>query len=257
MPSPITAASLAELPGIRHGFFTRAGGVSDGIYASLNAGLGSKDDPAKVMENRDRVCRHLGVRAGSLATLYQVHGTTVLVVEKPFPRGEVPRADALVTRTPGVAVGALAADCTPILFADPEAGVVAAAHAGWRGALAGILDQTVRAMEEVGAARARIRAAIGPTINQPAYEVGLEFVDAFTTADPENIRFFRTLKPGARPRFDLPGYIAARLGGLGLATVERQTLCTYENESQFFSFRRATHRGDGDYGRQISAITVA
>jgi len=253
----IIRADCLGAEGISHGFFTRQGGVSGGIYSALNCGLGSKDDPSLVRENRARVARTLGAERPEVLTLYQVHSTTALVVDKPFPPGQVPRADALVTRTPGLVIGALAADCTPVLFADPQARVIAAAHAGWRGALAGVLESTIETMVSLGAERRRIRAAIGPCINQSAYEVGPEFEAEFLNASPENTRFFVRPEPHARSRFDLPGYVEHRLLQAGLDVVERRSLCTYENESLFFSYRRATHRKEpDDYGRQISAIVL-
>ena len=254
----IEAGSLTDLrgAGIRHGFFTKQGGVSDGIYGSLNCGLGSNDDPAKVLENRARVARHLGATDHRLVTLYQTHSATALIIDQPYPRNAVPIADAVVTRTPGLVVGVLAADCNPVLFADSQAKVVAAAHAGWRGALGGIVESTISAMESLGADRSRIRAAVGPCINQPSYEVGPEFEAEFVTASAGYAAFFHRASPSSRPHFDLPGFVMMRLGRAGVGTTERVALCTYENESKFFSFRRTTHRKEADYGRQISAIMV-
>ncbi len=253
----VRAACLSDLSGIRHGFFTREGGVSAGLYGSLNCGLGSQDDPHLVRENRARVARALGAERPEVMTLYQVHSSTALVVDGPFTSSQLPRADALVTRTPGLVIGALAADCTPVLFAEPQAGVVAAAHSGWRGALGGILEATIEAMIGVGARRDRIRAAIGPCISQDAYEVGPEFEAEFLKPDSANARFFARPSADARARFDLPGYVEHRLTRAGLDFVERQSQCSYQNESKFFSFRRATHRKEPDYGRQISAIVLA
>jgi polyphenol oxidase len=252
----IRAACLSEIGGVSHGFFTRQGGVSTGIYGSLNCGLGSKDGPPCVAENRARVARSLGAEPEHIVTLYQVHSATAVVVDKPFARDSLPKADALVTRTPGLVVGALAADCTPVLFADPHAKVVAAAHAGWRGALSGVLEAVISAMQSLGAERRRIRAAIGPSINQGNYEVGTDFEAEFLRQGSGNGRFFTRLSPGARPRFDLPGYVERRLADAGVDIIERQCPCTYENESLFFSYRRSTHRNESDYGRQISAIVV-
>lgn len=252
----IRADCLAGIGGISHGFFTRQGGVSAGLYGALNCGLGSRDDPDLVRQNRSRVARTLGARRDAVMTLYQVHSATALVVDRPFEAGKVPRADALVTRTPGLVVGALAADCTPVLFADPGARVIAAAHAGWRGALGGILESTIEAMTGLGAVRSRIRAAIGPCINQSAYEVGPEFEAEFLSADSGNARFFARPSAGARPRFDLPGYVGHRLLQAGLDVVERRSPCSCDNESLFFSYRRATLRKEPDYGRQISAIVL-
>jgi polyphenol oxidase len=254
----IEAGSLNDLQsaGVRHGFFTKQGGVSDGIYHSLNCGLGSKDDPAKVLENRARVARHLGGMTDQVVTLYQTHSAMALVVDQPYPRDAVPKADAVVTRTPGLVIGALAADCNPVLFADPVAKVVAAAHAGWRGALGGILESTITAMESLGADRTRIVAAVGPSINQASYEVGPEFEAEFLRVSADYDVYFDRSSPTSRPHFDLPGFVMMRLGRAGVGTTERVALCTYQNESQFFSFRRTTHRKEQDYGRQISAIMV-
>jgi hypothetical protein len=256
MLNPIQSPCLSSLPGIRHGFFTRAGGVSEGLYAGLNCGLGSRDETARVIENRARVARHLEASRPEVLTLYQMHSAVALAVDAPISRDALPKADAVVTAKPGLAIGVLTADCTPVLFADPEARVVAAAHAGWRGAVAGILQATIAEMERQGAARTRICAAIGPTIGQASYEVGPEFEAEFLASAPGNARFFARASPAARPFFDLPGYVEAVLNGCGLADVAREALCTYENESLFYSFRRSTHRQEPDYGRQISAILV-
>jgi YfiH family protein len=256
MPKPITADCIADAKGIAHGFFTREGGVSEGIYAGLNCGAGSKDDRARVSENRARVARHLGASPAHLLTCYQVHSADALVVTEPWTFETMPRADGLVTNVPGIAVGALAADCAPVLFADPDARVVAAAHAGWKGALGGILEATVATMERLGARRSRIRAALGPCIGPEAYEVGPEFEERFLAIDPEHARFFRRPEGAERPRFDLPAFVLARLAAAGLDTVESCTACTYGNEQHLFSYRRATHRREPDYGRQISAIAL-
>lgn len=253
----LTADCLSGIDGIRHGFFTRQGGVSEGIYASLNCGHGSNDDRARVTENRRRVALALGQHdAEQVLTLYQVHSATAVVVDRPMAREQLPKADALVTRTRGLMVGALAADCAPVLFADPEAQVVAAAHAGWRGAFTGVLEATIEAMEGLGAQRGRIRAAIGPCINQLAYEVGPEFEERLLTASPDNHRFFLRPTADARPHFDLPGYVESRLHAEKLFKVERKSECTFVNDSHFFSYRRTTKAMEPDYGRQISAIVV-
>lgn len=258
MTEPLTARCLTGLPGIRHGFFTRQGGVSQGIYASLNCGHGSSDAPEAVSENRRRVAAALGQSdAANVLTLYQVHSATAVVVDRPLPRAALPKADALVTRTPGLVVGALAADCAPVLLADPEARVVAAAHAGWRGALAGVVEAAIEAMEGLGAARSRIRAAVGPCIGQAAYEVGPEFEAQFLEADPAHARFFKRPDPTGRPRFDLPAFVESRLAGAGIAAFERQSPCTFNDASLFFSYRRTTKAKDLDYGRQISAIVLS
>ena len=246
---------LLTLPGISHGFFTREGGVSTGLYASLNCGVGSSDERAHVVENRARVTQALGVAPDRLATPYQVHGTSAVIVETAWEPGQGPRADAVVTNRPGVAVGVGTADCGPILLADATAGVVGAAHAGWRGALAGVAEAAIEAMVVLGARRERIIAVLGPSISQANYEVGPELVGHFTDADPANERFF---VPSERPRhslFDLPGYTIARLKAAGV-TAANLNLCTYADETRFYSYRRATHRGEADYGRLISAITI-
>ena len=253
MPKPATAENLAAVPGVAHGFFTRAGGVSQGLYATLNCGLGSQDSPDAVQENRSRVATHLG--ANSVLTAHQVHGTTALVVDAPWPLNERPRADAVVTATRGLAVGVLTADCAPILFADARAGVIAAAHAGWRGALAGIIESTIDAMQLLGARPEHIVAAVGPCIGQPAYQVGPEFEQAFLEREPANARFFMRPGPGARPHFDLGAYALARLDRAGIASNQRSKFCTY-SAAGFFSFRRSQASQEPDYGRQISAIVL-
>lgn len=256
MATPILAENLKGLNTIRHGFFTREGGVSGGVYAGLNVGLGSKDDRANIMENRNRVANTLDQPDQPLNTLYQVHSATAVTIDAPFA-GSPPEADAVVTTVPGVIIGALAADCTPVLFADPEAGVIGAAHAGWRGALSGILEATLEAMLAAGAHLESMRAAIGPTINQTSYEVGPEFALKFTSENAQFERFFETPTPSGRPHFNLPGFVEHRLAAAGVSSIATETHCTYENESRFFSYRRATHRGEPDYGRQISAIVLA
>jgi purine-nucleoside/S-methyl-5'-thioadenosine phosphorylase / adenosine deaminase len=257
MLEPIEAVSLARLPGIRHGFFTRAGGTSRGIYASLNCGPGSADAPEQVAENRARVARHLAADHDDVVTLYQVHSATALSIDAPVSPSDRPKADAVVTRTPGLAIGVLTADCAPVLFADAQARVIAAAHAGWRGAVGGVLEATLAEMERQGGDRSRIHAAIGPAINQDSYEVGPEFEADLIKRCADNARFFARGGPSGRAHFDLPGYVENRLIAAGLREIERRTLCTYENESKLFSFRRSQHRAEVDYGRQISAIVVA
>lgn len=254
---PLEAPSLSGLEGIRHGFFTRHGGVSSGIYASLNCGHGSDDDAQAVAENRKRVCRHLGGKGDACLTVHQIHSATAFVADALIPRDALPKADAVVTRTPGLVVGALAADCAPVLFADPVARVVAAAHAGWRGAVGGILEATVEAMEATGAQRARIVAAVGPCISLAAYEVGPEFEADLLARNPENARFFATVTPGGRAHFDLSAYAFARLEALGLHHCDRIKACTQADDSRFFSYRRSKRLSQPDYGRQISAIVVA
>lgn len=252
---PVTDVDLAASKGFRHGFFTRAGGVSEGLYAGLNTGLGSDDDPANVAENRRRIAGWLDADPGALGGCHQVHSADVVTIERPIPAGERPKADALVTATPGLPISVLTADCAPVLFADPDAGVIGAAHAGWKGALAGVLDNTVAAMETLGAGRDRIRAVIGPTISQASYEVGPEFRDRFLDADPGNDRFFAPGDSAGHHRFDLVGYCLARLSASGVIAAASGH-CTYADEARFFSYRRATHRGEPDYGRQMSAIML-
>ncbi|MBP6818939.1 MAG: peptidoglycan editing factor PgeF [Ferrovibrio sp.] len=249
----LTAPVLASLPGIRHGFFTRRGGVSEGLYASLNCGPGSADAAENVAENRRRVAAALG--AGGLASLYQVHGREVVVVDAQYDITARPKADGLVSRQRGVALGVLAADCTPVLFADAQAQVIGACHAGWRGALAGVTDATIAAMEQLGARREHIRAAIGPTIRQQSYEVSEPFRAEFTAADAANADFFGPGKREGHWQFDLPGYLARRLGNAGIAFEDlcRDTLSEPEN---FYSYRRMTLNKEADYGRQVSAIAL-
>lgn len=253
--NPVEAPALA-LPGIAHAFFTRQGGVSAGLYAGLNTGIGSRDQREAVMENRSRAARHLGTTIERLATPYQVHGTETVTVETPWGPGLGPKADALVTNRPGLAIGVGTADCGPVLFADAAAGIVGAAHAGWKGALTGILESTIAAMEGLGADRTRVVAVLGPMISGEVYEVGPEFVERFVEADPDNQRFFR---PAARPGhayFDLPAYIVARLEAAGVGRAGHTGFCTYRDEQRFFSYRRATHRGEPGYGRLLSAIVL-
>jgi purine-nucleoside/S-methyl-5'-thioadenosine phosphorylase / adenosine deaminase len=249
-------ASALCLPGIAHGFFGRKGGVSEGIYASLNCGRGSQDDGAHVMENRRRALAALAPNT-QLVTCHQIHSAEVVRVAQPWEGANNPEADAMATDRPRIALGILTADCAPILLADGEAGVIGAAHAGWKGALSGVAESVVAAMVGLGANAARIRAAIGPCIGQAAYEVGPEFEARFRAADPDNARFFA---PGARHghfQFDLASYVAQRLIGAGIAEVETIAACTYARDADFYSYRRATHRGEPDYGRDLSAIVIA
>jgi hypothetical protein len=251
----IQSPSLAA-PNVRHAFFTREGGVSEGIYATLNGGIGSRDAPEKVRENRSRMAASLGVAPTHLVSCYQIHSPDVIVATEPWTRETAPRADAIVTKVPGLAIGVSTADCGPILFADAEAGVIGAAHAGWKGALTGVLEATVAAMEQLGAARARTRAVIGPLIRQANYEVGNDFVDRFTGAETANKIFFAPAPRPGHAMFDLPGYIRSRLERAEIASIENLGLCTYADEARFFSYRRATHRGEPDYGRHVNAITL-
>jgi YfiH family protein len=252
----LQAQSLSKLPGIRHGFFTRVGGVSEGVYESLNGGVGSEDSPANVAENRARMAKHLGVAPDRFLTCYQIHSPEVVVAETPWPSSERPRADAIVTRTPHLAIGISTADCGPVLLADPEARVIGAAHAGWRGALTGVIEQTVAAMEKLGARRGRIVAAAGPMIRQPNYEVGQDLIDRFVAVDPNTIRFFKPAQRPGHSMFDLAGYVVSRLRRAEIAEIEDLGLCTYADPAQFYSYRRATHRAEPDYGRHINAIAL-
>jgi hypothetical protein len=243
-------------PGIAHGFFGREGGVSQGIYASLNCGPGSKDDPAAVAENRRRVADALAANT-RLVSLSQIHSAIVHTLPAwGSADGKRLEGDGMVTATPGLGLGILTADCAPVLFADPKAGVIGAAHAGWKGALGGVLEATLEAMEKLGALRMRISAAIGPAISQQNYEVGADFRDRFLELGAKHRRFFVPADREGHYRFDLPGYVAHRLTQAGTGSVETLGICTYPAESGFFSFRRTTHAGEADYGRQISAITL-
>jgi YfiH family protein len=251
----IKAPELDHFRDISHGFFTRQGGVSNGIYASLNCGLGSNDDPDHVMENRGRAATDLAVAAANLVSAYQVHGISVAEVETPWTPGNGPRADAMVTRRRGVALGILTADCTPVLLADPKAGVIGAAHAGWKGAKGGVVDEVVAAMVRLGARQTDIVAAIGPTIGRASYEVGEAFRQSFVGDIPDAAAFFTT-PAGGKPHFDLPGFVASRLALLGLAAIERIDADTCAEPDRFFSYRRSCHAADPDYGRQLSAIAL-
>jgi polyphenol oxidase len=254
---PIQSSMLAESRRVTHGFFTRAGGVSKGVYAALNCGLGSADSRRDVAENRARVAAHFGASGDKLLTCHQIHSATAIIIDRAWVPDAQPRADALVTRTPGLVLGALAADCAPILFADHRAGVIAAAHAGWKGALGGIIEATVLAMEQVGATRQDIKAAIGPCIGQRAYEVGPEFQAAFLADDRGHATYFTPPSPNGHALFDLPGFVFQKLRGAKLGGVESVTQCTYTHSNQFFSYRRMTHAREIDYGRQISALVLS
>jgi len=246
----LTSPTLRPL---RHGFFTRRGGASSGVFAGLNCGPGSTDLAEVVAINRGRVAQALDLEPQSLAAVHQVHSADVVTVTA--PSADKPRADALVTATPGIALTVLTADCQPVLFADRKAGVIGAAHAGWRGALDGVLEATLDAMEALGADRAETVAVIGPTISQRAYEVGPEFFDTFTMEDPESARFFANGE-GDRYLFDLPGFGLYRLRNAGVGEAEWTRHCTYSDPERFYSYRRATHQGEADYGRLISAIRL-
>jgi YfiH family protein len=246
---------LAATPGLRHAFFTREGGVSGGIYESLNAGIGSNDDPAHVAENRRRMAEQMGVAPAHFLSVHQTHSSDVVVASEPWPSASRPRADAIVTRSEGLAIGASAADCGPVLLADPNARVIGAAHAGWKGALTGIVESTVDAMEKLGADRNGIIAAIGPLIRQQSYEVGGEFVERFIEADAENGVFFLPAAREGHAMFDLAGYIRMRLENAGVLMIDDIGVDTY-SDPRFFSYRRSVHRKEPDYGRHVHAIAL-
>jgi polyphenol oxidase len=249
-------ADSMRLAGIRHAFFTRQGGVSGGHYASLNGGIGSNDNAAHVAENRARMAAAVGVASDRFLTALQVHSPHVVVAETPWPLQARPRADAIVTRVPALAIGVTTADCGPILLADPEQRVIGAAHAGWRGALSGVVEATVAAMEQLGAVRSQIRAALGPMIRQHSYEVGSDLIDRFAAEDAGSGQFFRPAARAGHALFDLGGYVASRLGRAGVGHIEDLRLCTYADPAQFFSYRRATHHREADYGRHVNAIAL-
>ena len=246
----LTADALAP---VRHGFFTRAGGASSGVFTGLNCGTGSSDQTEVVAINRSRVAEAMGVAHVHVLGVHQIHSANVLHVNRPYTYK--PKADGLVTRTPGLALSVLTADCQPVLFADAQAGVIGAAHAGWKGAQAGILEATIDAMVDQGATRDRIHAVIGPTISQRAYEVGPEFLELFLDEDPQNSRFFIG-GTGDRVHFDLPGYGLERLRNAGIALAEWTRNCTYYDSDRFYSYRRSVHNKDPDYGRLIATITL-
>jgi polyphenol oxidase len=248
----VEAIRAPALHGVPHGFLGRRGGVSTGALAGLNTGFGSSDDPQAIAENRRRAVEAV-LPGAELVTVHQIHSAELVAVEQPWPQEQRPRADAMVTDRPGLLLGILTADCAPVLLADAEAGIVGAAHAGWKGALAGVTDTTIAAMLELGASKTGICAAVGPCIAQPSYEVDAAFRDRFVAADRDNARFF-TAGPSGKPHFDLPGYVVHRLLLAGIGGVECLRLDTYAEPDRFFSYRRATHRGEPDYGRQISLI---
>jgi polyphenol oxidase len=246
---------LSAIPGLRHAFFSREGGVSGGIYAGLNGGLGSSDDPASVAENRRRMAEQMGVGPEHFLSVWQIHSPDAVVVSGPWQGTARPRADAMVTRTEGLAIGVTTADCGPILFVDPNARVIGAAHAGWKGALTGIVESTVDAMEKLGAERSGIVAAIGPLIRQHSYEVGGEFVERFVEADAENALFFMPSTREGHAMFDLAGFIRTRLENAGVLMIDDTGIDTYSDE-RFYSYRRSVHQGEPDYGRHVHAIAL-
>lgn len=253
-PRPIVSDRLADSGHIRHGFFTREGGVSEGLYRGLNVGLGSNDDQQKVQENCARVARWFGAPVDRLATVHQVHSPDVVVVDATYA-GDRPKADAMVTASPGIVLGVLTADCGPILFADAENRVIGAAHAGWKGALDGVLENTVEAMLTLGARREAITAVLGPSISQANYEVGPEFVERFVQRDADYAEFFAPSEKSGHAMFDLQGLTVKRLRDAGVSA-ENLAICTYADTERFFSYRRTTHAAEPDYGRQISAIAI-
>jgi YfiH family protein len=246
---------LSAIPGLRHAFFTRDGGVSDGIYAGLNGGLGSNDDPQNVLENRRRMAEQMGVAPDHLLSVHQVHSPDAVVASRPWEGASRPRADAIVTRTEGIAIGVTAADCGPILLVDPNARVIGAAHAGWKGALTGILESTIDAMEKLGAERGGMVAAIGPMIRQRSYEVGGEFVERFIQAEADNAVFFLPSTREGHSMFDLAGFIRMRLENAGVLMIDDIGVDTYSDE-RFYSYRRSVHRKEPDYGRHVHAIAL-
>jgi YfiH family protein len=246
---------LSAIPGLRHAFFTRDGGVSNGLYASLNGGIGSNDDPAHVVENRRRMAEQMGVAPAHFLSVHQTHSPDVMAATGPWQGASRPRADAIVTRMEGLSIGATAADCGPILLADPNARVIGAAHAGWKGALTGIVESTVEAMEKLGAERSGMVAAIGPLIRQHSYEVGGEFVERFIEADAENGIFFIPSAREGHAMFDLAGYIRMRLENAGVLMIDDIGVDTYSDE-RFYSYRRSVHRNEPDYGRHVHSIAL-
>ena len=254
MSVPFKTHELLNHDGIAHGFFGRQGGVSEGQYASLNVGQGSQDQSENITENRSRVATALGTTEDKLLSLSQIHSTEVLIVDAPF-NGTLPKADGLVTKTPNLAISALAADCGPVLFCDPEARIIGTCHAGWRGALAGITTDTIRAMESLGAQRENICAVLGPCISQDSYEVGHDYRDSFVAENEAHDRFFR-LGPNQKPHFDLKRFILAKLRDEGVEQIDALPDCTYAQPEAYFSYRYNTHKGIGDYGRNISGIML-
>ncbi len=246
---------LAAIPGLRHAFFTREGGVSGGVYEGLNGGIGSKDDPANIVENRRRMAEQMGVMPEHLLSVHQIHSPDAVVATGPWQSETRPRADGIVTRTEGIAIGVTAADCGPILFADPSARVIGAAHAGWKGALTGIIESTIEGMEQLGADRSGMVAAIGPLIRQHSYEVGSEFVERFLDADAENAVFFIPSVRSGHSMFDLAGFIRMRLENAGVLMIDDIGVDTYSDE-RFYSYRRSVHRKEPDYGRHLHAIAL-
>ena len=253
-PKPIQSEHLHS-DAITHGFFTRIGGASSGIYQGLNVGLGSDDERSIVLENRQRVAQTMSVSGDNLMMVYQVHSSDVALADKPWKMEDRPKLDAMVSATPNIAIGVMTADCGPVLFSDTQNGIVGAAHAGWKGATGGILENTISAMENIGAERENIVAVLGPTISQKHYEVGPEFVENLLSLDSNNDAYLRPSENDQHAMFNLPQYIVDRLTADGVKASWTGD-CTYADEEQFFSYRRKTHRGEADYGRQISVIKI-
>lgn len=256
-PLPFLTAPTLSLPLIRHGFFTRLGGASSGLYASLNVGLGSNDDKSHVIENRRRVAATFGLPLSALVTCHQIHSNKIVTVDEVWLPSAAPQADGMVTNKPGILLGVLAADCVPVLFADREAGVIGACHSGWKGALGGVLEATIRGMVALGAKPQRLRAAIGPAISETSYEVGPEFPEPFLRDDAENVRWFKPIPE--RPHkflFAIKPYVEFRLQRAGIESVDMVPADTVADSGQFFSYRRSVLQGEPDYGRNMSAITL-
>jgi YfiH family protein len=251
----LSSSLLAAVPGLRHAFFTREGGVSDGVYAGLNGGLGSNDDPERVRENRRRMAEHMGVAPAQLLSVHQIHSPDAIVATGPWEGPARPKADAIVTANPGLAISVTAADCGPVLLVDPNARVIGAAHAGWKGALTGIVESTIEAMEKLGAERGHMLAAIGPLIRQHSYEVGGEFVERFLDADADSAMHFIPSRRDGRAMFDLAGFIRTRLENAGVLMIDDLGIDTYSDE-RCYSYRRSVHRKEPDYGRQVHAIAL-
>jgi len=251
----LASSLLSAVPGLRHAFFTREGGVSEGLYAGLNGGLGSNDDPAKVRENRRLMAARLGVGPEYLISAHQTHSPDAIVATGPWQNGTRPKADAIVTASAGLAIGITAADCGPVLLVDPTARVIGAAHAGWKGALTGILESTIEAMEKLGAERSGMVAAIGPLIRQQSYEVGAEFIERFLDADADNAAYFMPAGRDGHAMFDLASYIRMRLENAGVLMIDDLGVDTYSDE-RFYSYRRSVHRKEADYGRHVHAIAL-
>lgn len=256
MIQPLMSTQLSTYAGVSHGFWGRKGGSSSGVFASLNCGYGSDDDPVLVRRNRQTVAESLGTEVDRLITAYQVHSADVIRVEAAWLREHAPHGDAMVTNVPGIALGVLAADCAPVLLADPRAGVVGAAHAGWQGAFKGVVESVVSAMEALGARRSFIHAEVGPCISQKNYEVGPEFRERFAALDPRLVRFFVPSQRAGHWMFDLPAFVSFRLDEAAIGSFAVLGSCTYELEDRYFSYRRTTHRKESQYGRNISAIML-